>query len=84
MFIENATNLITNSVRRSGTQLETSRSRNDPLLRTVTGRWQHSGYKHLTPTGWPDFGERDETVCLIRDTSHFLEYLPLSCFSATS
>jgi hypothetical protein len=54
MSIENATNLITNSVRRSVTQLETSRSRNDPLLRTETGRRQHSGYKHLTPTGWTD------------------------------
>jgi hypothetical protein len=51
MSIDPAQNLITNSVRRSGTQLDVFRSRNAPLLRTEPTGGSILGYKHLTPTG---------------------------------
>ncbi len=49
MSIDFARNLITNSVWRSGTQLDVYRSRNAPLLRTEPGGGGIRGYKHLTP-----------------------------------
>jgi len=52
MSIGPARYLITNSVRRSGTQLNVYRSRDAPLLRTeVRERMAFQGYKHLTPNG---------------------------------
>jgi hypothetical protein len=48
MSIDAAHNLMTNSVRRSGTQLDVSCSRNAPLLLTEP-EGGIPGYKHLTP-----------------------------------
>lgn len=61
MFIELKRNLLSHSVRRSGTPLARFASRSLPLLRTESARaWELERYKHLTPNGVKNRG----SVCV--------------------
>jgi len=51
MFIGRGVRLSTNTVRRSGIQVEVHHSRSIPLLRTVSEVFDFSIYKHSTPNG---------------------------------
>ncbi len=58
MSIDSACNLVTNSVRRSGTQLDAYCSSDAPLLRTEPGGGGIGGYRHVTP-----YGVKTEAFC---------------------